>query len=121
MPLILVVDDSEDNRFILRRMLEIGGFSVVTAIDGQDALGQVATLRPALIMLDLAMPQVDGWTLAAELRKRADLRETPLLAITGHVMRDELIRALDAGCDDYLSKPIDYETLLLKVRALIKT
>ncbi|GAB4435979.1 MAG: response regulator [Chloroflexi bacterium OHK40] len=116
---ILVVDDNFDNRMIIAQMLKLSGFGVVLASDGQQAITMSEREGPDLILMDLAMPGVDGWSAAASIRARPELAHVPMIAVTGHVTRDDIERALRAGCDDYLAKPIDYETLLLKVRTLL--
>jgi DNA-binding response OmpR family regulator len=100
-------------------MLKLNGFRVVMASDGHQALELMAreTLDP--IMMDLAMPGLDGWNATAQLKASASHAHVPVIAVTGHVTRDDIERALRAGCDDYLVKPIDFETMLLKVRALL--
>lgn len=117
MQTILVVDDNLDNRTIIAHMLKLSGFRVVTAGDGHQAIAMSEHESPDLILMDLAMPGLDGWSAAARIKSSASLAHVPVIAVTGHVTRDDIERALRAGCDDYLVKPIDFETMLLKVRA----
>lgn len=113
---ILVVDDNLDNRTIIAHMLTIGGFRSVTAASGDQAISMAEREPPDLILMDLAMPGLDGWSATAQIKARSDLAHVPVIAVTGHVTQNELERALRAGCADYLAKPIDFETMLLKVR-----
>ncbi|NTU82884.1 MAG: response regulator [Chloroflexales bacterium] len=119
MQTILVVDDNLDNRTIIAHMLKLSGFRVVMAGDGHQALELSMREAPDLIMMDLAMPGLDGWSTTAQIKSSAHLAHVPVIAVTGHVTRDDIERALRAGCDDYLVKPIDLETMLLKVRTLL--
>jgi CheY-like chemotaxis protein len=116
---ILVVDDNLDNRTIIGEMLKLSGFRVVSASDGAQAVAVAERERPNLILMDLSMPVMDGWSATERIRATADLSSTPVIAVTGHVTQIELERAMRVGCDDYLTKPIDYETMLRKVRALL--
>jgi CheY-like chemotaxis protein len=119
MKTILVVDDNFDNRNIIAQMLKISGYRVVVATDGLDALDVAASEPLDLILMDLAMPRLDGWSATARLKARPELAHVPVIAVTGHVTRDELARAMEAGCEDYLAKPIDYDTMILKVRTYL--
>ena len=113
---ILIVDDSKDNRVILARMLEFGGFEVVAAKNGQEALSLARDTSPDLILMDLAMPEMDGWTATEEFKRQEDLSQIPIIVVTGHVTSDEIRRAQEVGCQDVVSKPIDYYVLINKVR-----
>jgi CheY-like chemotaxis protein len=116
MSTILVVDDNFDNRTIISQMLKLSGYQVICANDGQQAIEMAAKHRPALILMDLAMPKLDGWTATSHIKAHPELFATPVIAVTGHVTQDDIDRALRAGCEDYLAKPIDYEMMLMKVR-----
>ena len=119
MKTILVVDDNFDNRTIIAQMLKISGYQVICATDGLHALDMAASHGPDLILMDLAMPNLDGWSATARLKSRPDMAHVPVIAVTGHVTHDEITRALKAGCEDYLAKPIDYETMIRKVRTYL--
>lgn len=119
MATILVVDDNADNRFVLSQMLMLNGYVVQCAINGRDALERTKALLPDLILMDMAMPEMDGWTAARLMKQDALLAHIPVVAVTGHVTYDEIDRALSAGCIDHLEKPIDYERMIAKVRALL--
>jgi two-component system, cell cycle response regulator DivK len=116
MKTILVVDDNFDNRTIIAQMLKISGYRAVCAHDGLHALDVAASERPDMILMDMAMPVLDGWSATARLKASPDLAHVPVIAVTGHVTHDDIARAMKAGCADYLTKPIDYDTMILKVR-----
>jgi CheY-like chemotaxis protein len=116
MKTILVVDDNSDNRNIIAQMLQISGYRTVCATDGLHALDVAASEMPDLILMDLAMPRLDGWGATERLKASPDLSHVPVIAVTGHVTHNEIRRAISVGCADYLAKPIDYETMILKVR-----
>jgi CheY-like chemotaxis protein len=114
---ILVVDDNHDNRTIIAQMLRISGYHTICATDGLHALDVAATAMPDLILMDLAMPKLDGWGATERLKADPSLSHVPVIAVTGHVTHQEISRAIHVGCADYLAKPIDYETMILKVRS----
>ena len=114
--LVLVVDDNEDNRAVLTRMLEHGGYQVIQAANGHQAIERAARDAPGLILMDLSMPGMDGWTATGLLKNDDSLCHTPVIVVTGHLTRDEIERAREVGCQDIVSKPIDYYVLIDKVR-----
>ncbi|MBM7841482.1 response regulator [Herpetosiphon giganteus] len=120
MGMILVVDDNGDNRFLLQQMLSLNGYSVISAVNGQDALDKVHNTTPDLVLMDMAMPVKDGWTATAELKAESRYSHIPVIAVTGHTTYNELSRATAAGCIDHLEKPIDYEVLVNKVAQYLK-
>jgi CheY-like chemotaxis protein len=113
---ILVVDDNADNRYVIGRLLQLGGYTVMSANGGREAVQIAERERPSLILMDLAMPDIDGWHATAQIKDQPELAHIPIIAVTGHVTNDELNRAIHAGCTDYLTKPIEYERLMSKVR-----
>lgn len=117
MKTILVVDDNFDNRYIISQMLKLNGYSVMIATTGRDALEQLDSARPDLILMDMAMPEIDGWNATAMIRANPRIGHIPVLAVTGHATTDEIHRAIDAGCRDYITKPIDYDQLIDKVQS----
>ncbi|MCS6941155.1 MAG: response regulator [Roseiflexus sp.] len=119
MATILVADDFLENRDILCRMLELVGHRTVSAANGQEALELAQVHCPDIILMDLSMPVLDGWEATARIKARDDLRHIPVLAVTGHVTPHELQRAFEAGCVDYIAKPIDFERLIGKVTTLL--
>lgn len=116
---LLLVEDNELNRDMLSRRLARAGFSTLIAEDGAAALDCIAEDRPALVLLDMNLPRVDGWTVCERVRADRRLAGTPIIALTAHAMAEDRDRALAAGCDDYATKPIDFPALLDKIRRLL--
>jgi CheY-like chemotaxis protein len=112
MPTILVVDDHADNRAVLVTMLGITGYRVLTATQGQDAVTLALEHQPDLILMDLAMPVMDGWSAITTLKQTPTLAHIPVIVVTAYATGAVRRRALDAGCAGYLGKPIDYERLV---------
>jgi CheY-like chemotaxis protein len=108
---VLVVEDYEDTRFMMRCMLEMGGFRVIEASDGQEAIELARSTRPDFILMDLSLPKVDGLTATREIRKTEALERVPVLALTAHVQEEYREQALAAGCNEFLSKPVDFAVL----------
>ena len=116
---ILLVEDHEELWDFLSRRLRRRGFEVVLAHNGQQALDQIAAETPDLVLLDMDLPIMDGWTVARTLRQQANT--VPIIALTAHAMSGDRIKALDAGCDEYHPKPVDFSRLLVQVdEALLK-
>lgn len=113
---ILIVDDSPDNLILTQFLLESEGFSVRTAEDAEQALEVLRTYRPSLILMDLQLPGVDGLELTRRLRASADFREVTIVALTAYAMKGDEENALGAGCDGYITKPIDTRTFPSVVR-----
>jgi CheY-like chemotaxis protein len=120
MPRILLVDDEEMNRDFLQRRLKKRGYEVVTAIDGADACARVAGLQPDLVLMDVMMPVMDGLQATRQLREQPETREIPVIALTALAMDGDRERVIEAGCDDYTTKPIDLPVLLEKIQALLE-
>jgi two-component system cell cycle response regulator DivK len=116
---ILVVDDNPDNRFLLLQMLQMNGYSVVTAVNGRDALDVAIEILPDLVLMDMSMPVMDGWTATQLMKQQPDLSQIPVIAVTGHITVDDLRRAVAVGCADHLEKPIDYEQMIRKVSGML--
>jgi DNA-binding response OmpR family regulator len=110
--LLLVEDHDELSEFLSRR-LRRRGFDVVIARNGQEALAQVETEKPDLLLLDMDLPLIDGWTVARTLRRGSN--PIPIIALTAHAMSGDRAKALDAGCDEHHTKPVDFELLLGQV------
>ena len=110
---MLLVEDHEELWDFLSRRLRKRGFEVVLAHDGQQALDQVASQAPDLVLLDMDLPIMDGWTVARTLREREN--QTPIIALTAHAMSGDKEKAIAAGCDDYHAKPVDFSRLLTQV------
>jgi two-component system cell cycle response regulator DivK len=117
--LILVVDDTEDNRTILRMCLEDAGYRLDEAVDGFDALAHIERDRPALVVMDLSMPGMDGWEATRQIKSNPATRDIRVLVISGHATGDFITRAQEAGADDIAMKPCLPGVLLAKVRKLL--
>jgi two-component system cell cycle response regulator DivK len=116
---ILYVEDNDDNVYMLRGRLTRAGFTVVVAGDGEQGVAMAASEAPALILMDLSLPVLDGWEATRRLKAAAETRSIPVIALSAHAMEGERARALAAGCDDFDTKPIDLPRLLNKIRALL--
>ncbi len=118
---ILLVEDHEELWDMMSRRLRRHGFEVVLAHDGQHALAQVDAEQPDLILLDMDLPIMDGWTVARTLRGDSASAPVPIIALTAHAMAGDRAKALSAGCDDYHPKPVDFPKLLIQIDdALLK-
>ena len=116
---ILIVEDNEMNRDVLSRRLRRQGYDVLIATAGLDGLRVASDARPDLILMDLGMPDIDGWECAKRLKAGAVTSAIPIIALTAHAMLDDRQKALDAGCDDFDTKPIDFSGLLEKMNRLL--
>ncbi len=119
MTTILLVEDNEMNRDMLMRRLARKGYDVVIAVDGGQGVAMAASAAPDLILLDMSLPVLDGWEVARRLKAAEETRSIPIIALTAHAMAGDRERAVEAGCDDYDTKPIDLPRLLEKVEALL--
>ena len=115
---ILLVEDNELNRDMLTRRLKRKGFTVLCAENGQEGIDVAKSETPDIILMDLSLPVVDGWTAAERLKADATTKSIPIIALTAHAMKGDREKALEAGCDDYDTKPIDLERLLDKINTL---
>ena len=119
MPKILFVEDNEMNRDMLSRRLERRGYEVVMALDGQQAVDMAQSAAPDLILMDMSLPVIDGWEATRRVKAAPDTRAIPVIALTAHAMAGDREKAMEAGCDDYDTKPIDLARLLPKIEALL--
>jgi len=119
MPKILLVEDNEMNRDMLSRRLERKGFEVVLAVDGQIGVEMARTHAPDLVLMDMSLPILDGWEATRRLKADDATRHIPVIALTAHAMSSDREKALEAGCDDYDTKPIELPRLLEKIAALL--
>jgi two-component system cell cycle response regulator DivK len=119
MPKILLVEDNEMNRDMLSRRLARKGFEVAIAVDGQEALSKVTDENPALILMDMSLPIIDGWEVTRRLKADDTTRDIPVIALTAHAMASDRERCLEAGCDEYDTKPIELKRLLDKMQTLL--
>ncbi len=119
MPKILLVEDNEMNRDMLSRRLERRGYQVVIAVDGQQGVDMAQAESPDLILMDMSLPVLDGWEATRRLKGEPKTRTIPVIALTAHAMAGDREKALEAGCDDYDTKPIELPRLLGKIEGLL--
>jgi two-component system, cell cycle response regulator DivK len=119
MPRILLVEDNEMNRDMLSRRLQRRGYEVVIAVDGQLGVAMAQSEAPDLILMDMSLPVIDGWEATRALKAAAETKHIPVIALTAHAMSTDRDKAIEAGCDDYDTKPIELPRLLEKIEALI--
>jgi two-component system cell cycle response regulator DivK len=117
---ILCVEDHADNRLLVRRVLEAEGYAVLEAESGAKALELLEQEIPALILMDIHLGEIDGYTLTEQLRQRDDLQAVPIVALTAFALEGDRERALEAGCDGYIQKPIDVDTLPYQIATFLR-
>ncbi|MEP1470479.1 MAG: response regulator [Halieaceae bacterium] len=115
---ILLVEDNELNRDMLIRRLNRAGIEVIPAEDGQQALDKMVSEQPSLVLMDMNLPVLDGWTACRRAREDDRIKHIPIIALTAHAMEADRLNALEAGCDDYATKPVDFPGLLIKIGKL---
>jgi CheY-like chemotaxis protein len=118
-PKILLIEDNELNRDMLSRRLKLEGFCVLEAFDGREGLVRAAAEQPDLILMDMSLPELDGWEATRRLKAEDATRAIPVIALTAHAMVGDRQKSLAAGCQDYETKPIDWKRLLNKIQALL--
>ena len=116
---ILLVEDNEMNRDMLSRRLQRKGYDVEIAIDGKDGIEKATSGGFDLVLMDMSLPEIDGWEVTRLLREEPATKELPIIPLTAHAMEGDREKALDAGCDDYDTKPIELPRLLSKIEALL--
>src|SRR5439155_25026360 len=116
---ILVVEDNEMNRDMLTRRLQRRGYEVVTAVDGAQGLAMAQSERPALILMDISLPVLDGWEATRRLKMVPETKSIPVVALTAHAMSGDRERCIDAGCDDFDTKPVEIARLVGKIETLL--
>ena len=116
---ILYVEDNDDNVYMLRGRLTRAGFEVAVATDGAQGVAMAASEAPDLILMDLSLPVLYGWEATRRLKSAPDTRPIPIIALSAHAMAGDRAKAIEAGCDDYDTKPVDLPRLLGKIRALL--
>jgi len=119
LPKILLIEDNELNRDMLSRRLERRGFQVALAADGEQGVSLARAEVPDLILMDMSLPVIDGWEATRQLKSIPSLSKVPIIALTAHAMSGDREKALEAGCDDYDTKPIELPRLLEKIQALL--
>ncbi len=120
MPIILLVEDDELNRDMLSRRLSRKGFDVECALDGDQCMEYLLSARPDLILMDINLPGRDGYELTREIKSNPDTASIPVIALTAHAMSGDREKTLNAGCDDYDTKPVDLQRLLGKINSLLE-
>jgi len=115
---ILLVEDNELNRDMLIRRLNRAGIEVIPAENGQEALDKMVSEQPRLVLMDMNLPVLDGWTACRRAREDERIKDIPIIALTAHAMEADRLNALEAGCDDYATKPVDFPGLLIKIGKL---
>jgi CheY-like chemotaxis protein len=120
MPKLLLVEDNEMNRDMLSRRLQRKGYEVLLAVDGQQGVDMAKAQAPDLILMDMSLPVIDGWEATRRLKADDATRAIPVIALTAHAMSGDRDKALEAGCDDYDTKPIELPRLLGKIEALLQ-
>lgn len=119
MPRIVLVEDNEDNRDMLSRRLTRKGYEVLIAVNGQEAVDLVEREKPALVLMDISLPVMDGFEATRRLKSSENTKHIPVIALTAHAMSGDREKAMEAGCDDYDVKPVELPRLLSKMEALI--
>ena len=117
---LLIVEDNEVERELLSRRFRRKGFEVLTAVDGKVGVEMASTEMPNLILMDLSMPVLDGWEATRQLKARDETSRIPVIALTAHAMKGDRAKAIEAGCDDYDTKPINLARLLSKIATLLE-
>lgn len=115
---ILLVEDNALNRDLLVQLLD-GQFEVIIAVDGAEGVRKAEEEKPDLVLMDLALPVLDGWEATRRIKANGALKKIPIIAVTSHAMIGEAKKAYEAGCDDYLAKPVDEAELMAKIRKLL--
>ncbi|HYV39273.1 MAG TPA: response regulator [Gemmataceae bacterium] len=120
MPKVLIVEDNEENRDSLSRRLQRRGFAVVTADDGKAGLAMAQSEKPDLILMDMNMPELDGWEATRQIKALDGFQDVPVLALTAHALAGDKERALQVGCADYHTKPVDFPKLLAQMETMLQ-
>lgn len=117
---ILIVDDNQDSRELVVKVLKNKGYEIIEAADGEEALEKAVAERPDLILMDIAIPKIDGYEVTRRLKHREEFKDTPIVALTAHAMRGDREKALEAGCEGYISKPINVRELPEQIRSYLR-
>jgi len=117
---ILVVDDNQDSRELVVKVLKNKGYEMVEAIDGEEAVEKAVAERPDLILLDISIPKLNGYEVTRILKGREEFKDLPIVALTAHAMKGDRAKALEAGCEGYISKPINVRELPAQIKSFLK-
>ena len=120
MPKILLVEDNEMNRDMLSRRLQRKGYDIIMAVDGKQGLKMAQAELPNLILMDMSLPVMDGWEATKRIKTLTETASIPVIALTAHAMEGDREKGLEAGCDEYDTKPIDFQRLLKKIESLLE-
>lgn len=120
MPRLLVVEDNEENRDALTRRLQRRGFEVLIAVDGKAGVEMAKSEKIDLILMDMNMPQLDGWEATRQIKAQESTSKLPVIGLTAHAMPGDKERAIEAGCIDYHTKPVDFPKLLAQIEAILR-
>ena len=118
---ILYVEDNEDNVYVVRNRLGRLGFTILVATDGEQGIAMATSEKPDLVLMDLRLPVLDGWEATRRLKAASETKNIPVIALSAHAMAGDREKALEAGCEDYETKPIDFNRLRAKIEALLPT
>jgi two-component system, cell cycle response regulator DivK len=116
---VLHVEDNDDNRILVKRLLQFGGYQVIEACNANEALESIKSNVPDLILLDINMPEVDGYSLTGQIKAKPGFNTVPVIAITANALKGDRERSYQAGCDGYIEKPIDIDTFLDQIESYI--
>ena len=116
----MIVEDNQDNRELLIKILKVKGFRIIEAVDGEDALQKVSVERPDLILMDISIPKIDGYEVTRRLKNQPDFQNIPIIALTAHAMKGDREKASKAGCDGYITKPINIRELPNQIIGFLK-
>lgn len=117
---ILVVDDNQDSRELVVKILKNRGYQMIEAVDGEEALEKAIAENPDLILMDISIPKLDGYEVTRRLKSQIKFKDTPIIALTAHAMKGDREKALEAGCEGYISKPIDIHELPDQIKSYLK-
>jgi two-component system cell cycle response regulator DivK len=117
---ILVVDDNQDGRELVVKILKNRGYQMIEAVDGEEALEKASAECPDLILMDISIPKLDGYEVTRRLKSQVKFKDTPIIALTAHAMKGDKEKAMEAGCDGYISKPIDIHELPNQIKSYLK-
>lgn len=117
---ILIVDDNRDSRELVAKILKSRGYQTIEAVDGEEALEKATGEKPDLILMDISIPKMDGYEVTRRLKSREEFKYIPIVALTAHAMKGDRVKALEAGCEGYISKPIDVRELPNQIKSFLK-
>ena len=119
--MVLLVEDNEDNRIVYSTILKHFGYEVIEALNGEEGIAKARSEKPDLILMDISIPIIDGWEATQVLKHDPSTRSIPIIALTAHAMSGDREKAMQAGCDDYHPKPVDFSKLLSQIEAALGT